>query len=194
MTDAPFTLKNFFVADAAKPVADQINLAAVTAAVTAVTAALPPAAGAKIADAFHSALDEIFSVGLGDVLQASWGTLAALGDAMLATRKDPNSMVIVPLLDHKIASKHQPHIDLMYGEKCLAQISFDLLLNLALKGVMLEIRQGRIVGLKAGSCLGEGVCAFASRPLIQHKLPEFSLPGKLAFTPPRQGENIDGRK
>lgn len=93
-------------------------------------------------------------------------------------------MALVPLLDHKVTSTHKPHIDLMYGAKCLARITLDISLNLALNGVILEVHQGRIAGLKAGSCLGDGVLAFADKPLITHKTPEIALPGRLKFSPP----------
>jgi len=181
MTDASLTLKDFLAADATKPIADGLDLGAVTAVIGAAAAALPAAAGAQIDGAFRHALDEILQVGLGDVLQASWGKAAALRDAILATRKDAGLVAIVPLLDHKVTSQHQPHIDLMYGSKSLVRIAFDISLNLMLSGVALEIRDGELAGIKAGTCTGEGILAFLGKPLLQHKSKEFALRGKLAF-------------
>lgn len=182
MTDTPLTLKDMFADASGKPAFAEAGLAAVTAAVTAATAVLPPAAGAKIADGIHQALEAVLDLNLGDVLQTSWGKAAALRDAIIATLKDPTSIALVPLIDHKITSKHKPHIDLVYGSQSLAKLVFDITLNLALKGVMLEVRQGHIVGVKAGTCLGDGTFAFADKPLIVKKTPEIALPGKLKFT------------
>ncbi|MBI3675698.1 MAG: hypothetical protein HY243_03680 [Proteobacteria bacterium] len=189
MSDAPLTLKDMFATDPSKPIADQADIGALLSVVTAATAVLPPAVGSTIVAAFRQALDEVLQLNLGDVLQASWGKAAALRDAILATLKDPESVALVPLLDHKITSTHKPHIDLMLGTKCLARITLDVSLNLALKGVMLEVQRGRIAGLKAGHCLGDGVLAYADKPLITHKTPEIPLPGRLKFTLPAPDES-----
>ncbi len=184
MTENPLTLKSFFATDIAKPIAGDLDLAPVMAVVASATAALPASAGAQISDGVRSALDGILSVSAGDILQASWGKVAGVRDAILATRKDPGLTAIVPLLDHKITSKHSPHIDLTIAGKCLLQVKFDISLSLALKGATLDICQGRIARVSAGSCVSDGSIAFAGRTLLQRKSPEFALPGRLRFTPP----------
>ncbi len=194
MTDAPLTLKSIFFADPAKPVADEIDLTAIKAAIGAATAALPPGVASNVLKALRHALDEIFQLDLGDVFQSSWSKAIVLTTAIEATRKDPDGVAIVPLLDHKISSTHKPHIDLMYGNKSLGQIAFDITLNLALKGVALEVRQGRIVGLKAGLCVGQGVFSFAGKPLLDRTTPELALPGRVAFTRHHQGPREDSAK
>ena len=188
MTDTPFTLKAIFCADTARPAADGLDLTAVTVLIEATTAALPRRVTSNMLDAFRHALDEVLQFRLGDVLQDSWSKMATLVATFEATRRDPNSVAIVPLLEHTIASTHKPHIDLMYGGKSLGQIAFDITLNLTLKGVALEIRQGRIAGLKAGVCVGHGVFAFGGKPLIDRTTPELALPGRIGFT--RQSQKL----
>ncbi len=181
MTEQGLTLKDCFSADASKPIAGALDLGAILPALTAATAALPAAAASSVLDTFRSALDGIFQVGLGDVLQMSWGKVAALRDAILATRKDAGLLAVVPLLDHKVTSLHKPHIDVMYAGKTLLQVPFDIALSLTLKGVLLDVRNGGIANVKGGTCLGEGTLSFGGHPLLQHKTGDLALPGRLAF-------------
>ena len=183
MTGTPLTLKSLLFADATKPAAYGIDLSPVMAVVAVATSALPSPVVAGIASAIKPALDVILEVGLGDVLQVSWRKLSALKNAIETTLKEQGRVELVPLLDHKITSVHQPHIDLNYGQQSLGQIKFDITLSLLLKGVLLEIREGRIDGLKAGICGGDGILAFAGKPLLRHTTAELALPGKLSFSP-----------
>jgi len=185
VTEDPITLKHFFASDASKPIAGELDLKPVMAAVAGATAALPAQAMTQISDGLQSAFDSILAVNAGDVLQASWGKVMAVRDAILATRKDPAATALVPLLDHKITSKHSPQIDVTLGGKTLLQIPIDISLSLALKGAVLDIRQGRLFGVSGGSCVGDGVLAFAGKTLLQRKSPEFALPGRLNFTAPQ---------
>lgn len=183
MTDAPLTLKTFFCEDPAAPVADGCELDLARKAVEEACAALPGPAREGAVKALAGALDEVFHVGLGEVLEASWGKLAGLQDALAATRADPAKVARVPLLDHKVTSKHAPYIDLMLGGRQLTRLTFDIVLTLALRGVQLDVRQGGLHGLTAGECQGEGTFSLGGQTLIKRSTPALALPGRLASTP-----------
>ena len=181
MTLAPLTLKSFFCPDPDAPIADRCEMALARKAIDEACKSVPGPARAGLIKALAGSLDEMFGVGIGSVLESSWGKLEALKETLEATRADPDKIAHVPLLDHKVTTTHQPHIDLMLGGKSLARLGFDIGLNLDLRGVQLDIRKGRIHGLTGGEATGEGTFSLAGQPLLQRSTPALALPGRLAF-------------
>lgn len=181
MTDAPLTLKSFFCPDPARRIADCLDTDEARAALAEACGAAPAPLRAGLVKALSGSLDEMFGVGVGDVLNSSWGKLGALRETIVSTRADPGKIAHVPLLDHQVASKHQPHIDLMLGGKQLCRLAFDIVLTLKLRGVQLDIRKGAIHGLTAGEAQGEGAFTLGGQTLIKRTTPAIALPGRLAF-------------
>jgi hypothetical protein len=181
MADGPITLKAFFCDDQNRPIADFLDTTSLAKAAQDAAGDVPRAAVPGLQKAFGGALDGLFEPRLEDILAKSWGKLAAVQQAIKTTRDDPSGQIIIPVLDHRITSKHAPHIDLVLGEKSLGRFAFDIALALELRGIELEVRRGRICRLKGGACLGEGVFAFAGQTLIKRATPAFDLPGRLAF-------------
>ena len=136
-----------------------------------------------LAGAFNTALEQVMAVQIGDILLNSWSKVGVLNEALQSTRADPASVVIVPLLDHKVTSSHAPCIDLLCAGKELAKLAFDLSVVLQLKGVELEVRKGAISAVTAGKAVGEGKLVLAGKTLVQRKTPDLPLPGRLAFAP-----------
>jgi hypothetical protein len=181
MSAQPITLKSFFCDEGTIASACEAELA--EAALGTAAAKVPKPARPAAVRALKGSLDDIFNVGLGGVLESSWGKLAALKDSLEASLSDPDKLVLAPLLDHKVTSNHEPHIDLMLGGKSLTRLKFNIALSLQLKGVELEIRQGRIAGLRSGECLGEGIFSVGGQTLIQRETPALPLPGRVTFGP-----------
>lgn len=175
------TLKTFFCDDPTAAIYGHCDTTAAEKAVDAAMKTLPKPLQSSQRGAVRNALDEVFNVPLGDVLQASWKKLTGVQEALEATRLDPAKVVFVPLLEHKITSKHQPHIDLLLAGKSVSRLVLDIVLALELKSVELEVRDGRIAGLRSGQCGGNGVFAFEGQDLIKKATPSFGLPGKVAF-------------
>lgn len=182
MTDAPLTLKAFFVDDPSKPVAEQIDLDPCVEAMKVDGKAPPRAVGPALIGAMKGALDDILSVDLGDVMGASWGKLKVVREAMAATLASPGTTVIAPLLEHTIKSSHEPKIELYIGAARLADLAFQIGLNLKLKDVSLAVSGGRITGVHAGILTGEGALALGGVPLVKTTGKEFRLPGRLRFS------------
>lgn len=179
MTDAPATLKLFFCEDAAQPIACDLDMA--HQAMAEASKSIPAPLRGGLTTALASAIDEVFQVPLGAVLDASWKKAAIVKDGLEATLTDPNKVVVVPLVDHKVSSKHQPHVDVMFSGKALHRLVFDIELQLELRGVQLQVREGRIAGLTSGECAGHGLFSMGGQQIIKRSTPFFGLPGKLAF-------------
>ncbi len=182
MSETTLTLKSIFHVDVDKPIGSQPEFAKVLSALKAASA-IPAASDEGVASAFNAALDQIMAVQLGDILLASWSKVATLSQAFETTHTDPSSVVILPLLDHKVSSRHLPSIDLLCAGKELAKLVFDVSLVMALKGVELEVRRGAISAVRGGQATGEGKLELAGKTLVQRTTPALALPGRLAFTP-----------
>ncbi|MBP7704306.1 MAG: hypothetical protein KA105_03340 [Caulobacter sp.] len=176
------TLKTFFCDDAGSPIYASCEAAAAEVAVEAALKSVPKPVRARLAESVRAALDEVFHVRLDEVLSGSWKKLTGVQDALDATRLEPGKVVLLPLLEHKISSRHQPHIEVKLGPKAVSRLVFDLVLALDLKSVELEVREGRIAGLRSGQCGGNGVFSFEGQDLIKKTTPAFSLPGRVSFS------------
>jgi len=180
MSAASLKLKALFCDDPLRPLAETVDLApcleAVDKAGGAAKAALP-----GLRKAFQESIDDVMAVELGEVLDASWKKVAAVRDAIKATRDKPGTTAVVPLLDHRITSTHEPAVELFLGEQRLCELTFKIALSLQLKGVSLAIADGRIEGVRSGACQGDGEFSMGGRSLIKRKTPELALPGRLSF-------------
>lgn len=181
MTDAALTLKSIFCADPDAPIADLLATDEAREALAEACKAAPAPLRAGLEKALTGSLDALFDVGLGSVLQASWSKLDVLRKAFEATLADPAKIVHVPLLDHKVASTHTPSIDLLLGEKAVTKLEFAIVLALDLRGVQLDVRGGKIHGLAAGECEGQGTFSLAGQTLLRRSTPPLKLPGRLVF-------------
>lgn len=177
MSDAPLTLKDFFCDGDTPPLASGDLLANVKRG----KGGLPTAALPAMSGAVEQALAQVFGVPIGNVLEASWSKVAGLPDALAASKLNPGAVTLTPLIDHTVTSTHSPKIDLFIGGQRLGEVALGIQLSLKLKGVTLELKDGRISGLRSGECSGEGVVSFGGQPLLKRKTPGLPLPGRLSF-------------
>lgn len=182
MSEPTHSLKTIFCVDVAKPVGAEPEFSKLLAGLKS-AAAVPAASEEGLTGAFNTALEQVMAVQLGDILLNSWNRIGALNEAFKSTRADPSSVVIVPLLDHKVSSSHAPCIDLLCAGKELAKLAFDVSVVLQLKGVELEVRKGAISAVTAGKAVGEGKLVLGGKTLVQRKTADLPLPGRLAFAP-----------
>lgn len=162
---------------------------------TAATAAYRPVIGAaraaakglpsKAVPAFQSAmggaLDQVLSLPLAGVLSSPWTSIIEVSAALKETAHDPNATALVNLVDHGLTSAHRPKIDLLWGGKSVSRMEMGVDLALDLVGVALEIRGGRIVGVKAGHCQGVGLMTLFDQPVLKHDGHSHPLAGRLSF-------------
>lgn len=184
MSDRPLTLKDFFCADPAAPIAGSCDMNAVREAVESAGNGLPPLTRKTLMKSVAGALDQFFQIGLDDILESAWDRVEAVRDIKAASHAEPDKVIPFPLLDHKVSSAQQPHIDLMLGAASLSRLNFKTAVSLKLSGVHLAIGGGRIHHVTAGRCGGEATFSLAGVTLIERNTPPLALPGRLAFGRP----------
>lgn len=181
MSAGPLTLKTFFCADPAAPIAESCDMNAVRKAVEHAGSGLPPLTRKTLMKSVAGALDQFFQIGLDDILESAWDRVEAVRDIKAASRTDPDRLIPFPLLDHKISSSQQPHIDLLVGGLNLGRLPFRTAVSLKLRGVHIVMGGGRIHHITAGQCGGEATFTLGGVTLIERTTPHLALPGRLSF-------------
>lgn len=181
MSGERLTLKAFFCPDPAAPIADSCDMRAARKAIDLAATGLPRLTRKNLFKAVAGALDEFFQLNLDDILESAWDRVAAVRDIKAASRAEPGKIIPFPMLDHKISSVHEPHLDLTLAGKSLSRMHFETALSLKLSGVHLAIGGGRIQGLTSGLCHGEATFSLGGVTLLERTTPHLSLPGRLAF-------------
>lgn len=89
----------------------------------------------------------------------------------------------VTLTEHTIESTHNPTIQPVIGDLELPELQFDITLELNIEGVLLYIREARIMKAAPGLCTGSGTIEFKENKLLEKETKTFKLPGEFIFDP-----------
>jgi hypothetical protein len=98
------------------------------------------------------------------------------------SKDPPGGFNAVPLVEHALVSRHSPTIEpVINGSPTGVQLRFDIVLKLTTKGAVLIIRDGKIVEVRTGNCVGSGSVAYAGLAIFERKTAPLALPGSVAF-------------
>ncbi len=90
----------------------------------------------------------------------------------------------VPLLEHTVVSKHRPTIKVVIEKKPSKiewDVQFDVLLKLMLQGVVLKIRDARIMEILVGSCNGYGLIEYSGLTVLEKKSGPYEFPPSISL-------------
>jgi hypothetical protein len=93
----------------------------------------------------------------------------------------PGVTSVVPLYDHDFEYTQQPQVQVLIGGRVLGSLKFDVTLSLVLKSVELEIKDGKITRVLAGSWQGVGSLGLEGREIYEKKLSEVPIDGAIAL-------------
>jgi len=178
-------LTTFFAFDGSQPSERQLEIIGAAGSLTAAGQALPrkPPLGvwAGLSRAVGRALQEALQVNMGDVLVSGWNTYQSLFEYADPDKHPPKEIASVTLWEHTITSSHEPRVDVLVNGKKVATITFGVDLELQFESATLTIQGGRILEVKAGTCVGKGVLKCEGAVLMERASAEVSLPGRLTF-------------
>ena len=177
MSEGQITLRSFFPDGQTKDVFKPV----IAAAGEAAKDHLPKAGKSAFIAVMGSALDQMLSLPLAGVLASPWTTIAEVSVALQETKHDPESTALVSLFNHGLTSAHRPKIDLVYGGKALWAMEMGLDLTMDLIGIALEVKGGKLHGVKAGHCQGIGLFTAFNTPLMKHDGRTLPLAGRVSF-------------
>jgi len=124
---------------------------------------------------------ELFDVKLPDLFMLSWRKVDDLKRALDESRKTPEAIKDVGLMEHSITSEHRPYIEVSVRDVVVKQIVFVVRLTFRLKGFVLMIRAGEVEEIKTGRCEVEGTVMYEGLTLLEKKLSPIALPALLRF-------------
>lgn len=116
-----------------------------------------------------------------DAWACAWRTYQEIKNDAEESRKSPDAVVLSRLAEHSIDSTLHPYVEVLLGPKTLGKITFDVTLTTLLKGLLLGLKNGRIVFLELARCEWSGSVATKGINLLEHKLTKLDLPGRITL-------------
>jgi hypothetical protein len=107
----------------------------------------------SVKDEIYQQLDTLLDISLYDVLERAWLTSKPVSQAIekqLLNQSD--SVAVIPLLPHKVRSKHQPSLQIHLNHKEVGELPLVATYTFRLSAVLLKIQYGKIQTILAGKC------------------------------------------
>jgi hypothetical protein len=121
----------------------------------------------------------LLDIRLLDVMCWAWKKGRELEAYRDTERYPPDKTFSVPLVEHKITSTHTPHVDIRMNGKKVGTVHFAVKIEIAIKGMTLEIRNGRIKRIRAGDCKAKGSFFCEGFLLAERESEPLDLPGTI---------------
>ncbi len=121
-------------------------------------------------------IEEMSDVSMVYIMTAAWKKSGEILQKLEESTEEPDETVLVPLAKHTITSKHQPHIDVTANGKWIGRVGFDINIEITLKGIILNIQDGKIKAITTGSCEGKGGVKCEGVVIAEKELEPISLP------------------
>ncbi|MFB3057724.1 MAG: hypothetical protein ACE1ZQ_11260 [Ignavibacteriaceae bacterium] len=128
-------------------------------------------------------VSDLLNINILEILAGGWGKYSEFLEYLDKEKYPPDETVFVPLIEHKLISKHSPSLQLVINEKSLGKIEFDVNLEFLLKGAILKIRDGKIMGVKFGTVEGKGDVQYDGFKLFEAKSHPIGLPVNIDLNP-----------
>ena len=134
------------------------------------------APGFKLPDKFYEnvfesmleKLDTVLSIDIPDLLANTWSKRKELSEYLNREIYPPDTAFTVLFRDHDFSSTHHPVLDPIISEHIkLEPITFDVDLELNVKGVILEIQDAKIMKANFGLCTGKGKIGYKGASFLE---------------------------
>lgn len=184
MNESKLTLKSLFMDGEGGSVEEQTSMVEVR---QNFAEELPKVGWSDVADSIDEKVDEVLSIPVDDVLAASWAKYQRVREYADPALHPPDETVQLPLADHTVESTHSPAVEVLIRDTAVASLAFNIQLKIRIKGCLLEIRGGRIMKVRSGTCRVGGTleCVvntkFQSHPLYEKSVEskEYAIVGQL---------------
>ena len=121
----------------------------------------------------------LLDIRLLDVMRWAWKKGRELEAYRDTERYPPDKTFSVPLVEHSITSTHKPHVEIRMNAKTVGSVHFAVNIEIAIKGMTLEIRDGRIKKIHAGECKAKGSFFCEGFLLAERESKPLDLPGTI---------------
>lgn len=114
-----------------------------------------------------------------DVMHWAWKKGRELEVYRDTERYPPDKPFSVPLVEHKITSTHTPHVEIRVNQKKVSTVHFAVNIEIAVRGMKLEIQNARIKKIRAGDCKAKGSFLCEGFLLAERESAPLDLPGTI---------------
>lgn len=124
-------------------------------------------------------VDKLLDVGLAEILARAWNSGRELRKYRDRESYPPDKTFEVALARHKVASKHEPRVEVWAGGRKRGEVGFTAEVEIAIEGMRLHIRDGRILKIETGECEAKGSLRCEGFLLFERETSPLRLPGVL---------------
>ena len=134
----------------------------------------------KVKSQIYQQLDKLLDVSLGVVLARAWVSSRQVSKVIEQQNEEmTDAITVVPLLDHKVQSIHEPNLKIMLSDTQIGQLPLMVKFAFSLSGILLKIQFGKIQSVLAGKCNGVSSLSYQDVILQEKKIEEFDLPNEI---------------
>jgi len=126
-------------------------------------------------------LTHAMNIGISDILVSALRKHPEIAQYRDQEKYPPGKNRMIALLEYTVVSKHAPIVQLVLNNVPTGKLKFDILLKLNMKGSRLTIRDGKILEILPGVCIGSGSLEYEGFPLLERKESPFELPESIHF-------------
>ena len=123
--------------------------------------------------------DDLLNIRITDIMVSAWNKYGVLRKYADKEKYPPNETILVPLAEHTIKSDHQPFIEILKNDRCVAKIEFTVNIVLKLEGIILKLQDGKIKEIRTGDIKGEGTVKYGGFVILNKDAGSLSLPGTI---------------
>lgn len=124
-------------------------------------------------------LDEVLQIDIAkDIFATAWSKHQALLEYYDREKYPPDQSFLVPLAEHSLKTEHAPTVEPSINGNSLGSLEFQVEANFAIEGVVLEVRDAKIIKICLSNIKGAGTLGLMGIKLIE-KEHELKLPGTL---------------
>ena len=132
-----------------------------------------------ISGALASHLRALFPNDIGQLLTAAWNNSLTLRQYLEKSAQAPGKDTFLQLSEHKIESKHRPHVALMKDGVEIARVPFDASFELVLQGAVLRLRDGVVQEIQTGRVKGKVTVKCFGAVIVRKEVDPKTVPGTI---------------
>jgi hypothetical protein len=123
------------------------------------------------------AAGNLLDIRLLDVIRRAWEKGRELEAYRDTEKYPPDKTFTASLVEHTIKSTHKPHVEIRMDEKRVGSVHFAVNIEIAVRGVKLEIQNARIKKIKTGDFKAKGSFSCEGFLLAERETNPLDLPG-----------------
>ena len=157
---------------------------------------IPDAFYKKLIELMLEKIELLLDIKVTDILVKTWGESEDLQEDLEAGGEEPEEGgedgLDIPLVEHTIVSEHNPSLQVKLGESVdLGELKFTIRVEFVLAGVVLKVKQGKIIHVNIGSCTAKGELKWDDLSLLVLENTLVELPNWIDFTKPELPESLE---